>query len=124
MQVYYKEREEALSVTKSGASIGVLYFSPNFTEYLEARRLYGSELSEDEVEQGEIPIWLDMSNRQLGTIMTKSIVDSYHAFSKDLLGRCHANPKIGEIPVHFEDPVYGVDNPNFAVFAAPGIILT
>lgn len=109
---------------KAGRSIGVLFFGANFTEWLEARRRYGSELTPEEVDMGEIPIWLDMSNRQLGTIMTKSIIDSYHAFSRDLLSNCHANPKIGEIPVHFEDPVYGVENPNFAVFAAPGIILT
>ncbi|KAE8751826.1 ABC-transporter, subfamily H member 01 [Frankliniella occidentalis] len=123
-QVFYKEKGEALNVSRAGDSIGVLHFGPNFTEWLEARRRYGSELTAEEVDQGEIPIWLDMSNRQLGTIMTKSIVDSYHAFSRDLLSTCHANPKIGEIPVHFEEPVYGVENPNFAVFAAPGIILT
>lgn len=41
-----------------------------------------------------------------------------------MLSECDVNPKIGEVPVQYQPPIYGTNNPNFTDFAAPGVILT
>ncbi|KOB69160.1 Abc transporter [Operophtera brumata] len=44
--------------------------------------------------------------------------------SLNLLETCHYNPKLGDIPIDFMDPIYGNKNPSFTDFVAPGVILT
>jgi len=62
-QVFFAERDTAFTTTARGQTVGVLYFSSNFTESLDARRRYGVNTDEGEIETGEIPVWLDMSSK-------------------------------------------------------------
>lgn len=41
-----------------------------------------------------------------------------------MLQTCNYNPKVGDIPIDFQDPIYGDNNPSFTDFVAPGVILT
>lgn len=76
------------------------------------------------MEQSEIKVWLDMSNQQIGVMLTRDIQLAFRGFIMQLLGECDLNPKLGDIPIQFKDPVYGTRNPSFTDFVAPGVILT
>nr|BAM19380.1 ABC transporter [Papilio xuthus] len=65
-----------------------------------------------------------MSNQQIGLMLNRDIQFSYRDFAKDLLETCNYNPKVGDIPIDFKDPIYGDINPSFTDFVAPGVILT
>lgn len=43
---------------------------------------------------------------------------------KKILTECNFNPRIGEIPLRFEDPVFGSFDESYTVFVFPGFMVT
>lgn len=56
--------------------------------------------------------------------MFRDLQFGFFTFINQLLNACDLNPKLAQIPVRFNQPVYGTPTPNFTDFAAPGVILT
>ena len=65
-----------------------------------------------------------MSNQQIGIMLSRDLQYAYRDFAMGLLEECNYNPKLGDIPIQFRDPIYGTMNPSFTDFVAPGVILT
>lgn len=132
-----------------GDAWGVLYFTENFTDALVARislgaclnpippsqwtlviyRLFpfssqGRDADDETLDQSEIRVWLDMSNQQIGIMLNRDLQLGYKDFAQDLLKSCDNNPKLGDVPIQFKEPIYGDLNPSFTDFVAPGVILT
>nr|CAD7432192.1 unnamed protein product [Timema monikensis] len=121
---YYDTTENALDAVRSGNAWGVLYFTENFTDALVARMGLGQYADEETLDQSEIRVWLDMSNQQIGLMLNRDIQFSYRDFAQNLLESCEYNPKLADIPIQFENPIYGSNEPSFTDFVAPGVILT
>ncbi|KAL0861157.1 hypothetical protein ABMA27_009649 [Loxostege sticticalis] len=123
-QIYYPDREAALAAVREGDAWGVLYFNENYTDSLVARLALADTADNETISSSEIQVWLDMSNQQIGLMLNRDIQFSYRDFAKDLLETCNYNPKLGDIPIDFMDPIYGNKDPSFTDFVAPGVILT
>lgn len=65
-----------------------------------------------------------MSNQQIGIMLNRDLQLAYRNFAQDLLKACDSNPKLGDVPIQFKDPIYGTSDPSFTDFVAPGVILT
>ena len=65
-----------------------------------------------------------MSNQQIGVMLNRDILLAYRDFAMNLLEQCGNNPKLGDVPIQFREPIYGTNNPSFTDFVAPGVILT
>lgn len=76
------------------------------------------------MDQSEVQVWLDMSNQQIGLILNLGLQQSYKDFVQALLRECNQNPKLGDIPIQFKDPIYGSITSSYTDFVAPGIILS
>lgn len=63
-------------------------------------------------------------DQQIGQLLYRDLQFSFFDFIDDILTSCELNPSLGRIPIHWEKPVYGDQDPNFTDFAAPGVILT
>lgn len=63
-------------------------------------------------------------DQQIGIILTRDLQLSYKDFAQSFLNSCNENPKLGDVPIQFKDPVYGSSEPSFTDFVAPGVILT
>ena len=50
--------------------------------------------------------------------------EAYQAFSEDLLDSCDLPGELASLPVSFEEPIYGNNEPTFTEFMAPGVILS
>ena len=50
--------------------------------------------------------------------------EAYQKFAQDLLSACSIPPDLAALPVSFEKPVYGSNQPTFTEFMAPGVILS
>ncbi len=70
------------------------------------------------VEQ-DFPFWL-----QVGYTVQLRLSQAYQEFSRDLLESCQLPPELASLPVAFEEPVYGSNEPTFTEFMAPGVILS
>ncbi|XP_026316608.1 ABC transporter G family member 23 isoform X1 [Hyposmocoma kahamanoa] len=121
---YYADLTSALNAVKEGDAWGALYFNENYTDSLFARLALADTADDETIESSEVQVWLDMSNQQIGLMLNRDISFSYRDFAQDLLKSCDYNPKIGDIPIDFMEPIYGDTNPSFTDFVAPGVILT
>ncbi|XP_034944176.1 ABC transporter G family member 20 isoform X2 [Chelonus insularis] len=121
---YYETPELAIEAVRRGNAWGTLYFTENFTDALVARMGLGRDADDETLDQSEIRVWLDMSNQQIGLILSRNLQYSYRDFAKDLLAKCELNTKLADVPIQFLDPIYGTNDPSFTDFVAPGVILT
>jgi ABC-type multidrug transport system permease subunit len=101
-----------------------MYFTENFTDALVARIALGRDADDETLEQSEIRVWLDMSNQQIGILLNRDLQYTYRQFAQNLLEDCGNNPKLGDVPIQFKEPIYGTNEPSFTDFVAPGVILT
>lgn len=124
IQEYYEDVESAKAAVAQGNAWGAMYFSDNFTDALIARIALGRDADEETLEQSEIRVWLDMSNQQIGILLNRDLQYTYREFAQNLLQECENNPKLGDVPIQFKDPIYGTNEPSFTDFVAPGVILT
>ncbi|XP_041985170.1 ABC transporter G family member 23 isoform X2 [Aricia agestis] len=121
---YYADLDSALQAVRDGDAWGTIYFNENYTDSLVARLALADTADNETIESSEAQVWLDMSNQQIGLMLNRDIQFSYRDFAKNLLETCNYNPKVGDIPIDFRDPIYGDNNPSFTDFVAPGVILT
>ena len=116
-----------METVRKGQHWGVLHFKENFTSAIYDRMFGLAELkipSEDTLDRSEVHAWLDMTNQQVGYTIQLRLAEAYQAFSKGLLGACELPEDIANIPVAFEEPIYGSNSPTFTEFMAPGVILS
>lgn len=121
---YFDDHEKALEEAKSGKFWGVLLFNKNFSKALFTRIIEPQSLNESLMESSEIIINLDMSNSQIGYFNTRELLEAYKKFIAKYLEDNNSNSKLGEVPINFEQPIYGKNDPNFSDFVAPGVVLT
>lgn len=72
----------------------------------------------------EIVVRLDMSNQQVGYFLERKLREAYAEFAQKLMIDCEKEKKVGNIPIHFEKPVYATFDADFQEYAAPGVIMT
>lgn len=65
-----------------------------------------------------------MSNQQVGVMLNRDIQFAFRDFAMILLEQCGNNPKLGDLPIQFKEPIYGTMEPRFTDFVAPGVIIT
>lgn len=121
---YYQNYSAAMEDAKRGISWGVLYFNEKYSSAVLTRMNPTQGLDEVTINNSEIHVHMDMSNSQIGLINSRDLQEAYHKFMMDLLQDCGSNPKLGDIPVNFGEPIYGKKNPTFTDFVAPGVVVT
>jgi hypothetical protein len=124
-QEYYENVEDALKAVKQGDAWGAMEFKKNFTLALIARVTQGIKSPNYIIEESQINIWLDMSNEHIGILLNRDFQVKYHEFVFELMQENgKVNPKAADVPLYFNEPVYGSEETSFTEFTAPGVILT
>lgn len=124
VKTYYSDLEDAKEAVRMGNAWGAVYISENFTDAFIARSNLGRDADDETIDSSEVKVWLDMSNQQIGVMLNRDIQLAFRDFAMGLLGQCNYNPKLGDVPIQFREPIYGTMNPSFTDFVAPGVILT
>ncbi|XP_020718098.1 ABC transporter G family member 20 isoform X2 [Ceratitis capitata] len=121
---FFQTEAEANEEVRLGNAWGSLVFDQNYTLALNERVESGRFADNATIDASDINVRLDMSNQQISTLLYRDLQYTFFDFVEHILGECDVSPKIGRIPIGWEQPIYGERNPNFTDFAAPGIILT
>lgn len=86
IQGVYDDLESAKFAVEQGHAWGAMYFTDNFTDALVARiALDPEDVDEETIEQSEIHVWLDTSNKQAEIDDLKA---TYGKFANELLKDC------------------------------------
>jgi len=137
--------ETAYEEVRKGKAWAALVIQPNYTASLMERVEDGRYAEDGTIESSDLAVRMDWSSKfkyifikqchktiislflidqQISQLLYRDLQYTFFNFVGDMLTDCDVNPKLGRVPVDFQDPVYGYRNPNFTDFAAPGVILT
>ncbi|XP_026825690.1 ABC transporter G family member 23-like isoform X2 [Ooceraea biroi] len=123
-QDYYNNISEATVDVKDGKLVGMIHFHQNFSKALERRLEAFAFTEESDLIATEIQIFLDMADSQVGNYMKKKLFDRFIAIYEDVMKDCRLSTKLANVPIRFEDPIYGTSDPAYADFMAPAYIIT
>lgn len=103
---------------------GFIYFKDNFTESLQDVRDNVRDAEPGSFLSSEIKVYLDKSDQQVTFYLEKKLLETYRQFAENLMTECNLPKQLANIPMSFEDPVYGTFNDEFTAFMAPGVVMT
>ncbi|XP_021960922.1 ABC transporter G family member 20 isoform X3 [Folsomia candida] len=121
---FYENETAAISEIEKGNMWGYISFPSNFSEAMIERGISGNLADNETLHASRIKIKMDMSNQQIAFSLQRIFLETFQSFSKRLLSDCDYDPASGDLPLQFEEPVYGHDHPSFMEFLAPGIVLS
>lgn len=122
IQHNYDSVEEAMKSVEDGVTWAAVLIGKNFSEALQNRFVMGYMADEVTIEESKVLIHLDMTNQLVAYKLQRSFLETFQEFGKYLVLEMHQNPKAIELPISFESPVYGIRNPTYTEFMAPGVI--
>ncbi|CAG9794724.1 unnamed protein product [Diatraea saccharalis] len=109
----YNTSEEAKSAVSTGKLYGALRFHRNFSSAL-AERLHDGDVPDDVLEE----------NHQIRNFIKSQLYKTYSAFTKRSMKACGRVEDLAQMPVRFEDPIYGSMEAQMMWFMAPGVMIT
>lgn len=73
---------------------------------------------------GSIKVRLDITSQHIAFMLQLKLVEAFEKFMTQLVTSCGLPEELAELPLVFDEPIYGDDDLTFTDFMAPGIILT
>ncbi|XP_071959119.1 ABC transporter G family member 20-like [Antedon mediterranea] len=111
----------AVASAKAGNEWGTIDIPSNYSYYLIER--FSGNIDNDTVSGSTIYVRLDQTNQQVYLTLQLRISDAFERFLEDLVQQYPMiNPATVQVPLVFDDPIFGDDSTNFRDFMAPGII--
>ncbi|XP_018579949.1 ABC transporter G family member 20 [Anoplophora glabripennis] len=121
---YYQTEAEARNTVEKGNSWAMMVVPHNFSDSLRSRLDNGRDVPQWDLVTSTIGIYADKSNENIATFLTRDLLFGFESFFSKFLTSCDIDSKIASLPIRWEKPLYGYENPDFTDFAAPGVILT
>lgn len=123
-QINYDSEAAALEAVKNGSAWGAIMIGRNFSQAMQMRAIMGGSADNDTIEFSNVGVHLDMTNQIIGYQLQRTLLEAYETFSADVSTQLGQNPAAFQLPVRFEEPVYGGTDPSFTEFMAPGVLLS
>lgn len=123
IQMPYSSQEDALESVRLGRSWAAMNIHENFTENLKIRML-AMDNDPKVLDMSSIHLHLDMSNYLIGLQLQRILLQAFQAFALDALVANNMSIALAQLPISLEEPVYGVREPTFTEFMAPGVLLS
>uniref|UniRef100_A0A146KSQ4 ABC transporter G family member 23 n=1 Tax=Lygus hesperus TaxID=30085 RepID=A0A146KSQ4_LYGHE len=121
--VPFEDVVTAIQASRRGFVWGVILIPANYTVSLLARFEHNLRTPDYFAEHGEINIWLDMSNQNIGTLLKINLVSTYNSYMQDVFDGCHWPQAALSLPIKMGPPIYGEKVANLNHYASPAIIL-
>ncbi|KAG7190251.1 hypothetical protein KM043_006370 [Ampulex compressa] len=123
-KTYYDSLESATNAVKKGQTVGVMFFSSNFSQALQSRIEDFRSATTGDIVAGQIQVNLDMSNRQIGLHMKRRLFERFFDVYEEVVQECQIPQKFAKVPIRFEDPIFGIKEQKYSTFVAPVFLLT
>ena len=68
-------------------------------------------------------ITFNISEQRIGLILYRSINIAYNDYNSKVYQDCDYNPSAGLVPIQWNQPIYGKEEPNFRDFIFPGFLI-
>ncbi|KAG5863187.1 hypothetical protein JTB14_030928, partial [Gonioctena quinquepunctata] len=122
-QVYYTNLEKAKEDVRKGEVIGVVHISEKFTENFQKRLRLGMLDNPNVINGGQIEVWMDLSNVQIGPSVQRKLVQLFVEFQESVFDSCQLPPELADLPINV-DYIYDRRDDQYSVFMIPGGLVT
>ncbi|XP_011859421.1 PREDICTED: ABC transporter G family member 23-like isoform X2 [Vollenhovia emeryi] len=122
-QMYYNNISEASREAQNRQFVGIIYFNQNFSEALQARIEDAKFAKDSDLRASQIQVSLDMSNMLIGTSIQRKLFIRVLETYKDIVRDCKYPSKLADLPIRFEDPIYGSTELTYADYVAPTYLI-
>ncbi|KAG9511160.1 ABC transporter G family member 23, partial [Fragariocoptes setiger] len=124
IQQRYNSTENALDSVRRGDAWGAIVLDDEFTTSLKMRVFNPENVNDSEISQGSVHLHLDMSNYLIGLQLQRTVLRTFQRFTGKALQDYNMSKSSADIPIVFEEPIYGLREPTFTEFMAPGVLLS
>ncbi|XP_017098941.2 ABC transporter G family member 20 [Drosophila bipectinata] len=121
---YYSNEADALRDAKKAVTVGYLHFAQNFSESIFSVMEDGIHASDGAVDHAELSVHIDMTDQQVAYFMQRKLREKFSAFMKSVVKDCNASAALVELPVQFQEPIFGSMDIEFQQYCAPGVVMT
>lgn len=124
IQMPYSSQAEAMESVRLGKSWAAMIIHENFTEDLKLRLLTNGDIDQQTLNSGSVHLHLDMSNYLIGLQLQRLFLQAFQTFAFDALSENNMSTAMAQLPIQLEEPIYGIREPTFTEFMAPGVLLS
>ncbi|KAH8421163.1 hypothetical protein KR009_006986 [Drosophila setifemur] len=121
---YYSSEAEALSDAKRAITVGYLHFAHNFSDSIFSVMENGIRASDEAVDNAELSVHIDMTDQQVAYFMQRKLRDRFTTFMRSVVKDCNVSTALVDLPVQFQDPIFGSADIEFQQYCAPGVVMT
>ncbi|XP_014666455.1 PREDICTED: ABC transporter G family member 20-like [Priapulus caudatus] len=121
---YHDNFADGYNAVLENKAWALLYFNTSFTMDLITRARNPTNATSEIIDGGSVHVYQDITNQQISLSLTQELLSAFETFARNTLYSMGFNPGAADIPIKFEDPVYGDTSLQFTDYMAPGIICT
>ncbi|XP_037949298.1 ABC transporter G family member 23 [Teleopsis dalmanni] len=123
-RVYFNSVADAHSAAKRTDVVGYIHFPHNFSESIKSVLEDGRFADDSAFVNAELSVHIDMTDQQIAFFVERKLRDKFDSFMKNVLADCDLPTSLANIPVQFQEPVYGSFDIEFQQYVAPGVVMT
>ncbi|XP_017154026.1 ABC transporter G family member 20 [Drosophila miranda] len=121
---YYTSESDALRDAKKILTVGYIHFFHNFSESISSVLEDGRHASDGAVDHAELSVHIDMTDQQVAYFIQRKLRDKFASFMSSVVKDCNASAALVQLPVQFQEPIYGTADIEFQQYCAPGVVMT
>lgn len=123
-KIYYDDYNKAVSEITWEKSVGIMHFSRNYSYALQSKLDDFFSITEPDIVASQITVSLYTPDRQIGLFVEKTLYKVFVKEYRKIIKECRIAQKFADIPIRFEDPVYGSLDQKYSTFITPPFILS
>ncbi|XP_054005310.1 ABC transporter G family member 23-like isoform X1 [Hylaeus anthracinus] len=122
-KVYYDDYEGAVRDISRQKSVGVMYFSKNFSSAMAAKIEEYYAVTEEDLVASQIDVMMYTPDRQISLFVQRKLLKSFFEEFREIVRACRISPKYANFPIRFEEPIFGELDQNYITMIFPPYIL-
>ncbi|KOC58957.1 ABC transporter G family member 23 [Habropoda laboriosa] len=123
-KIYYDNYEKAHRDIMKHKSVGIMQFKQNFSASMREMLDDFLAVSDEAILSSRIKMELHNPDRQINLFIQKKLFESFLNEYEKIMKECKISPKYADIPVRFEQPIYGTKDQNYVSFVTPPFVLS
>ncbi|XP_078032494.1 ABC transporter G family member 23 [Augochlora pura] len=123
-KIYYDDFNKAEKDITRQKSVGIMHFSRNYSYALQTKIDDFLSLSDGDIIASQIIVSIYTPDKQISMFTQKTLYDVFIKEYRKIIKECRISPKFADVPIHFEQPIYGSLDQKYVTFITPPFLLS
>ncbi|CAK9795740.1 ABC transporter G family member 23 [Anthophora plagiata] len=123
-KIYYDNYENALDDISKHKTVGIMQFKENFSTSLKEMVEDVLSVSNEAILSSKIEMEIHSPDRQINLFIQKKLYESFFNDYENIMRECKISSKYADVPIRFEQPIYGSKDQGYLSFVTPPFLLS